>query len=180
MHKYLILIVLLSLISANAAAQEAPLAPDWTLQNINGDEIVLSEIVPGKTTVLLFWASWCPYCKALMPHLQSMKLEYGDDLQIVAINFRDKGDPVAYVEEQGFDFEQLLKGEAVAEQYGLWGTPGLLVIDENQKVLFDLRQIQTAPAPADKDASHRRKAAYRAPYWAAETRKAIDAARNSG
>src|SRR3546814_9228256 len=33
----------------------------------------------GRPTVVLFWATWCPYCKALMPHLQSMLDEYGND-----------------------------------------------------------------------------------------------------
>ncbi len=31
--------------------------------------------------IYLFWASWCPYCKALMPHLQSIQVEYGADFR---------------------------------------------------------------------------------------------------
>ncbi|MCP5091039.1 MAG: redoxin domain-containing protein, partial [Gammaproteobacteria bacterium] len=27
-----------------------------------------------QPVILLFWATWCPYCKALMPHLQSIRL----------------------------------------------------------------------------------------------------------
>jgi hypothetical protein len=33
---------------------------------------------------VLFWATWCPYCKALMPHVQSNLDEYGKQVRVVA------------------------------------------------------------------------------------------------
>ncbi len=39
-----------------------------------------------KALVVFFWASWCPYCKAELTHLGELKAQYGDKIQILAVN----------------------------------------------------------------------------------------------
>jgi len=111
-----------------------------------------------------------------MPHLQSLQLELGDEVRILAINFSDKdGDPVAYMKDAGYDFTVLLEGDAVASAYEIYGTPGVLLVDRNREVRFDLRDVQLPEARRVEDtADHKRKAAHRAPLWAAEIRKSLD------
>ena len=115
------------LLSLNVAmAQEAPIdlgsSPDWTLTTADGVALTLSETVAEQPVVLLFWATWCPYCKALMPHLQSIRLEHGDDVKILALHFNDdKGDPVAFIRDKGYDFTLLEKcGRDRRLVQGLW------------------------------------------------------------
>jgi len=157
------------------AANGAELAPDWSLASADGNTVRLSEEIAEQPVILLFWATWCPYCKALMPHLQSIRLEYGDDVEILAINFREEGDPVAFIEEAGYDFTVLPDGDAVAAKYGVHGTPGIIIVDRHQQIRFDLRALPKQDPPDNGQRSnHKRKAAYRAPYWAAEIRKGID------
>lgn len=160
----------------DTAADEARMAPDWTLQSDSGESITLSEVAAEQPVVLLFWATWCPYCKALMPHLQSVRLEYGDEIRILAIHFRDdKGDPVAFIENAGYDFTLLPDGDEVAKLYGVWGTPGLLIVDRHGSIRFDrytLPKLDLSSAGASP--AHSKKAAYLAPYWAAELRKSLD------
>ena len=125
--------------------------------------------------ILFFWATWCPYCKALMPHLQSIRLEYGDKVKILAINIRDKNDPVAFVEKAGYDFTVLPHGDEVAELYEIYGTPGIIIVDREQRMRFDLRALPQLDIPSNGEKmSNSKKAAYKAPYWAAEIRKALD------
>ena len=152
-------------------------APSWVGRDLlDGSQVEFPTILKGRPAVLVFWATWCPYCKALMPHLQSIKLELGDDIEILAINFRDKGDPVAFVEAAGYDFTVLPGGDAVAELYGIHGTPGVLIVDSDQVLRFDLRALPQRDIPSSgEELSHSKKAAYRAPYWAAEIRRALDA-----
>ena len=159
-----------------APAGDISEAPDWTLASAEGDSVRLSDELKEQAVVLLFWATWCPYCKALMPHLQSLRLEHGDSIKILAINFKDKdGDPVAYIRDAGYDFTVLPEGDAVAAAYQVYGTPGVVIVDREQKIRFDLRSLPKRDPPASEQAaSHKRKAAYRAPYWAAEIRKSVD------
>lgn len=61
--------------------------PDFTLTSLDGEDITLSDL-RGKKVVLNFWATWCPPCKAEMPHMQSFYDEYGKEknVEIVAVN----------------------------------------------------------------------------------------------
>lgn len=175
MRYFLCICVLILTAGQSALAADRTIAPDWTLQAADGRTVRLSEQAEQQTTVLFFWATWCPYCKALMPHLQSMRLEYGDDVEILAINILEDGDPVDFIQSEGYDFTLLLDGDEVAETYGIRGTPGVMVVDSDCVVLFDLRQLPPLVSRAvSEPANNRRKAAYLAPYWAAEIRKTID------
>ncbi len=162
------------LLSANAFSAERLVVPDFTLSTPEGKQIRLDEEVKEQTTVLFFWATWCPYCKALMPHLQSIRLEYGDAVEILAINIIDDGDPVSFIADAGYDFTLLLNGDAVAEEYEVKGTPGIFIVDNERKLRFNLRDLPRIEPPNNgQPAGHTRRAAYRAPYWAAEIRKSI-------
>jgi thiol-disulfide isomerase/thioredoxin len=46
--------------------------------------------VPGRATVVNFWASWCEPCRSEMPALQQMADLYGDRLSVVALNFKER------------------------------------------------------------------------------------------
>jgi cytochrome c biogenesis protein CcmG/thiol:disulfide interchange protein DsbE len=130
-------------------------------------------------TIILFWATWCPYCKALMPHLQSIVDEYDGRVQVVALNFRDDDDPAAYLAERGYGFRLILHSEEVAKSWGVKGTPGLFLADQSGRVVFSRGAIPKAAYRADPSENydqlkHYQKAARRAPYWAAKLRIAID------
>ena len=173
-RRFLIALILSSMVPTAAIAMELQIAPDWTLSTPNGQAINLADEAEKQTTVLFFWATWCPYCKALMPHLQSIRIEYGDSVKILAINIAEDADPVAFIDNAGYDFTLLLDGDAVAENYGIFGTPGLFVIDANRRIDFDIRSLPSLSPPNNgRKKSHARKAAYLAPYWAAQSAAAF-------
>ncbi len=178
MRNFVSSLILVGLFSGSLQAYGAELAPDWTLLSADGKTVRLQDELRQQSVVLFFWATWCPYCEALMPHLQSIRLEHGDDLKILAINFREKADPVGFIKDAGYDFVVLPKGDEVAELYDIYGTPGLIVVDQGRQIRFDLRDLpQYSFAETGKKLSHKARAAYLAPYWAAELRKSIDAVR---
>ena len=165
---------LVLLLSPTAFSAERLVVPDFTLSTPDGKQIRLDDEVKKHTTVLFFWATWCPYCKALMPHLQSIRLEYGDAVEILAINIKEDGDPVSFIAGAGYDFTLLLNGDAVAEEYEVEGTPGVFIVDNERKLRFNLLDLPRIEPPDNgQPAGHTRRAAYRAPYWAAEIRKSI-------
>ncbi len=179
MRSSIIVYLLLIVFSQYASAADSQVAADWTLVAADGQAINLNDESQKQTTVLLFWATWCPYCKALMPHLQSVVLEYGDKVKVLAINIMEDGDPVEFIESAGFDFTLLPNGDDVADIYEVTGTPGVFVVDHNRVIRFDLRKLpMIEPSWTGKPASNRRRAAYRAPYWAAAIRQSIDAVIN--
>ncbi|MGE7999130.1 peroxiredoxin family protein [Lysinibacillus sp. NPDC093190] len=61
--------------------------PDFTLTGLDGKDVTLSEL-RGKKVVLNFWATWCPPCKAEMPHMQNYYEQSAkkDNVEIIAVN----------------------------------------------------------------------------------------------
>lgn len=170
-----IICVIFATLVAPASRVLAMEAPDWALTSSEQESVRLSAAVQQQPVILFFWATWCPYCKALMPHLQSIHEEYGDSIKILAINIRDDADPVAFMQRTGYDLTVLLDGDEVAELYEIWGTPGVIVVDGQRNIRFDLRDLPGRAMPKSVDTKkHSRKAAFIAPYWAAELRKGLD------
>jgi thiol-disulfide isomerase/thioredoxin len=70
--------------------RKGDIPPDFTLTSLDGEDITLSDL-RGKKVVLNFWATWCPPCKAEMPHMQSFYDEYAKEknVEIIAVNLTD-------------------------------------------------------------------------------------------
>lgn len=171
------------LLSAQAGGMEGKPAPAVTLPGADGKSHTLAEFSAGRPTVVLFWATWCPYCKALMPHLQSMLDEYGSDrIEVVAIDIWEDDDDAwkSVIRDNGYDFRILLKGDALAPQWQVRGTPGLFVLAADGSVVFDRNAHQFTPTRRlvegiSAGQGNAAKAARAAPLWAAEVRKVLDA-----
>ncbi|RFU69281.1 TlpA family protein disulfide reductase [Peribacillus saganii] len=82
-------------ITTSSVDQGVP-APDFELTLLDGETVKLSDY-KGKTVILNFWATWCPPCKAEMPHMQNFyKKNINRDVTILAVNLtnQDKGEKV--------------------------------------------------------------------------------------
>lgn len=152
-------------------------APNFELNTVTGDAFRYPEDL-DKPTIVLFWATWCPFCKALMPHLQSILDEYGGSVRVVSLNFREDGDPAAYLADNGFQFELLPNAEDVAEAWNVKGTPYLFLARPDGHVVFSIREIPREDMPdvevKDEKRARTQIAARMGPYLAARLRQALD------
>ena len=168
-----VLLTLILALSVQHSEARQPVAPAFTLTNAAGEQVTLPRAHDGLD-IYFFWASWCPYCKALMPHLQSMRIEHGEDVTIYALNIRDDEDPEQFMAERGYDFVVIPGADSIMELYGVRSTPGLFVVDGEGRIRFNLYEVIFDDGSEYKALSHGGKAGRRAPYWAAETRRTID------
>ncbi|MEM7281904.1 MAG: TlpA disulfide reductase family protein [Pseudomonadota bacterium] len=138
-------------------------APSWTLTDLSGEVRHFPEDFEGKATVILFWATWCPYCAAVMPYLEEIRTEYEDQgVQVLALNFKEDGDPKAHIADKGFGFQVFLEADEVARDWGIRFSPGLLVVDASGKVTYQRRSTDSAPGRAI------------AEYWAGQVRSSLN------
>ncbi len=170
MRKWLLVLILAFVVPHSYAGDTA--APAFTLTNTAGEEVTLPRSHNG-VDVYFFWASWCPYCKALMPHLQSMQIEYGDDINIYALNIRDDEDPKVFMQKAGYDFDVLVDADSTMAAYGVRGTPALFLVDGKGLIRFNLYET-IFDRSKTKGMSNKKKAAHAAPFWAARIRQSID------
>jgi cytochrome c biogenesis protein CcmG/thiol:disulfide interchange protein DsbE len=113
--------------------REGFLAPDFTLEDLEGATITLSNL-RGTAVVLNLWASWCPPCQAEMPALQEIYENNRDrGLEILAVNttYQDREtDARAFVQEMGLSFPVLLERTGdMAKAYQLRAMPSTFFID---------------------------------------------------
>ncbi len=109
-------------------------APDFTLPDLAGDNLTLSDF-KGKVVILNFWATWCPPCRREIPDFVYLYEKYKDEgLVIIGVNL-DRGDSRAvkqFSENYKIDYPIVLGNVNVTQDYGgIRGIPTTFVIDRN-------------------------------------------------
>lgn len=121
-------------ISQSIGLSEGMTAPDFTLKTLDGKEAKLSDY-RGQPVLLNFWASWCPPCKAEMPHMEEFYKEHKDQpFTILAVNLTnmDKGmdEITSFADDYGLTFPILLDEDgAIGTEYQAHAIPTSYVID---------------------------------------------------
>jgi len=60
-------------------------APGAAVETLDGKPTDLATLLAGKTTVMEFWATWCPNCKQLEPTITAAHAKYKDRVQFIAV-----------------------------------------------------------------------------------------------
>lgn len=112
---------------------EIPTAPDFTVYDIDGDAVSLSDFI-GKPVIINFWASWCGPCKMEMPEFEEKFEELGGDIQFLMVNLTDGNretidTAAAYIEESGYTFPVYFDTDQdAAYTYGVYLIPSTYFI----------------------------------------------------
>lgn len=110
------------------------LAPDFTLQTIDGQTVALSDFTARSTPVVLnFWATWCPPCRIEMPLFDNAARLYGGDVAILGLNQAESAAIIeAYARENDLSYPLLVDGDMkVNNLYGVLNLPTTIFIDKN-------------------------------------------------
>lgn len=118
----------------NVGLERGDLAPDFTLETIEGEEVKLSDY-RGQKVLLNFWATWCPPCRAEMPDMQKFH-ESDDEAVILAVNLTETEKSATGVEqfldEYGITFTVLSdKNTVVSNMYEAQALPKSFLINED-------------------------------------------------
>jgi thiol-disulfide isomerase/thioredoxin len=154
--------------AAVSAVEQGDTAPPWQARDFAGHVVDFPAVTQGKPAVVVFWATWCPYCKAFMPYLKNIEADYAKrGVKVVIVNAKEngRGDPRAYVQGLGFAPIAVANGDEIAKAYGIQYIPGLLIVDGKGKVAY--RRPWT-DLPAGKTVAE---------LWDGQVRTALDALR---
>ncbi len=136
MRTILITIMIAALSAGLFAADKAQ---DFSLEDINGDQVTLSKLLEKGPVVISFWATWCKNCKKEMPELDVLQKKYKDEITVVCISVdkpSKKQDAVRYVKNR-FEFLTLLDPEMkVYKALNAQNPPHTLIINKDSEIVF--------------------------------------------
>lgn len=123
--------------ASSPKAAKGKLAPEITLNNLNGQTVKLSDY-RGKIVILNFWASWCPPCKSEMPELNEAAREFasGADAVLLTVNLTDGSRETVdkarkYIADNNYSMTVLLDTQSkAANAYNITSIPTTYVIDK--------------------------------------------------
>jgi thiol-disulfide isomerase/thioredoxin len=86
-------------------------APEMEGEDVDGKKFKLSDF-KGKVTVLYFWGSWCPPCRAMIPHEVKLAARLKDaPFAMVGINTdNDKDKAKEFLKKEGITWTQVWDG----------------------------------------------------------------------
>jgi peroxiredoxin len=138
----LLLGFLLSAGSAAAGPKPGDPAPEFTLQDLSGKKHTLSELRAKGPALLFFWSTECGFCRVMAPKLQKLHAERsaaGLTVAGIDIDFNMREQVEAFVRERKLEYLILhgsLDNADVIEAYGVPGTPTLVVVGRDGRVVY--------------------------------------------
>jgi peroxiredoxin len=121
-------------------------APDFSLVNVDGRTVSLSDFEGAPALVVVFMCNHCPFVKHIALELASFAQQYqAKGVAVVGISSNDVSKHpddspermVHEVEERGYTFPYLYdETQEVAQAYRAACTPDFFLFDKNQKLVY--------------------------------------------
>lgn len=113
-------------------------APDFTLQDINGESFQLSSL-KGQPVLLEFWFPTCGACIAAVPYVNEFSKTFKEKgLKVIAIEFSEVEKKFIrdYIDQNKMTTPTLIKGKSVAMEYGVSSGPTFVLLDKDHKIVY--------------------------------------------
>lgn len=127
--------------TATASSQTMQAAPDFTVQDANGNNVTFSDF-KGKPVVINFWASWCPPCRSEMPDYEKMARQYSSQgVVFLMVNMTDGSRETTstakqFLKENRYTFSAYFDVKSsAASAYGISSIPDSIFINRDGNVV---------------------------------------------
>ena len=133
----IVALCLLGLYIAGRRAKPKTTALDFTVTDINGRKLSLSDY-KGKVILLDFWATWCTPCRAEIPHFVEMQQKLGPQgFQVIGISMDDEAKPVReFSRDYKINYPVALGDDKLAQSFGgVLGLPVNFIIDRDGRIV---------------------------------------------
>ena len=149
MHRFLVSLLSLLLFFALALSAQAfekgEDAPDFTLPNLEGEEVSLSNY-QGQVVILKLATTWCPTCKqqsAAIAEIDSWLAE--NNVVFLDVFVQDSKEMVEkYTANYDYanTYHPLLDDGQAHGAYNVYLIPRMIIVDQNQKIAHDNSLMQ--------------------------------------
>lgn len=125
--------------SATPVSVDAPvgkevgnLAPDFTLQTLDGGTVTLSDL-RGKPVFLNLFTTWCPPCNMEMPDIQKLYEDYADSAYVLGVSLAEEVSVVEeFFAENDYSYPIAMDpADVTYADYQTMAIPESYILDEN-------------------------------------------------
>jgi cytochrome c biogenesis protein CcmG/thiol:disulfide interchange protein DsbE len=136
-----VLAVVLLLAGWGSTPAEDLKAPDFTAEDLDGNNVTLSKILESGPVVISFWATWCKPCVRELPHLQEIYDKYKDrGFSVLAISVdspRSLSKVKSFVKGHNYTVNVLLDpNKDISRQFNAHLFPYTFVINTNSEIVY--------------------------------------------
>ncbi len=114
-------------------------APEIRATDINGNEIILSEI-KKENTLVVFWASSCPHCTRFLQQLKKIYNKNINDLEIITISIdTSRTEYLSYINKNNYKWINVCDfigwDSKPAHDYSVYATPTMYLLNKNKMII---------------------------------------------
>lgn len=114
------------------------LAPDFQVTQLDGSTLSLADL-RGQPAVLVFWASWCQYCREEATHINKLADDYAArGVRVFGINVREShARTETGIKDFGIRYSVVRDTDGkTARDYNVEGIPTILILDSKATVRY--------------------------------------------
>lgn len=133
--------VLFIVLAFSLWSQDGKKAPDFNLENLDGDFVTLSENTGSGPVLISFWATWCKPCLEELPHLEKIYSELKEKgLKVFAISVDGektaaKVEPFAKTKKMDIPVLLDINGD-VARSFYVKDVPHSVLLNQAGEIIF--------------------------------------------
>jgi len=109
------------------------LAPEFEVAIEDGTVFRLSDYRGRKPVYVVFWNTWCAYCIKKTPRYRKLQEQFGDKIEIIAINTTWNDSPEelrAFEEQHQINYSTAYDaGELITDEYRVFNVPTEFIVD---------------------------------------------------
>jgi cytochrome c biogenesis protein CcmG, thiol:disulfide interchange protein DsbE len=103
----------------------------------------------GKIVVLDFWATWCPPCRAAMPHLDDLYKKYSQNVVVIGISDEDESTVKTFIKSAKHSYPQAIDGAGtIKSAMGIEGIPHVVVLSTDGVIRWQGNPHPSADLPS--------------------------------
>lgn len=132
----------LTALSLAAAQLGDPAKPLQIATWVKGKPVDLAALKGKQIAVIEFWATWCPPCRASIPHLTALQKKF-KDVVFVGISDEEVATVKKFVEKMGDKMDYVVAvdddnktGDAYMKAFGVNGIPHAFVVDKTGRIVW--------------------------------------------